>query len=103
MKFDLGYEPKANIVASCDLEKGNMESTLNTCDYVLSRTFYTQGQAHAMMEPHTCFAYKDFQQRLVIASSTQVPFHVRRIVGKALEIPVHQIKVINAYRWWFWW
>jgi len=95
VKFDLGYEPTANIVASCDLEKGNMETTLNTCDYVLSRTFYTQGQAHAMMEAHTCFAYKDFQQRLVIASSTQVPFHVRRIVGKALEIPVHQIKVIK--------
>lgn len=95
VKFDLGYAPQQNIVASCSLEKGNIAKTLENCDHVIKRSYYTQGQAHAMMEPPTCYSYFDFQRRLVIVSSTQVPFHVRRIVGKALNIPLHQIKVIK--------
>lgn len=95
VKFDLGYEPSKNIVASCSLEKGNMNQALEESDYVLSRTYYTQGQAHGMMEPPVCYSYMDFQQRLVIVSSTQVPFHVRRILGKALDIPLRRIKVIK--------
>ena len=39
--------------------------------------------------------YKDAFGRLTIVSSTQVPFHVRRIVANALEIPKSKIRVIK--------
>ena len=39
------------------------------------------------MEPHAALAYLDERGRLVIVSTTQVPFHARRIVSKLIEMP----------------
>ena len=47
------------------------------------------------METFRAYAYKDAFGRLTIVSSTQVPFHVRRIVANALEIPKSKIRVIK--------
>ena len=48
-----------------------------------------------MMETFRAYSYKDMFGRLTIVSSTQVPFHVRRIVATALEIPKSQVRVIK--------
>lgn len=93
--FPIGFEPKRNIAAKYQMEVGQTEKALETCDYVLKHTFYTQAQAHAMMEPHTANARLDYQDRLVIYTSTQTPFHVRRIISQTLEIPLSRIRVIK--------
>ena len=48
-----------------------------------------------MMETFRTYTYMDAYGRLNIVSSTQVPFHVRRILGNALDIPKHKIRVIK--------
>ncbi len=93
--FPIGFEPKRNIAASYHMHVGDVEKSLKASKYVIRETFYTQAQAHVMMEPHSVNARMDYQERLVIYSSTQTPFHVRRIIAQALEIPLAKIRVIK--------
>ena len=48
-----------------------------------------------MMETFRTACYMDHFGRLVVLSSTQIPFHVRRIVGRALDIPASKVRVIK--------
>ena len=50
-------------------------------------------QAH--IEPHVVVTYWDEDDRLVIRTSTQVPFHVRRMLAPVLGLPVKRIRVIK--------
>ncbi len=89
------YKPKKNLVAHINFEIGNVEKAFNESDYVIEKTFYTHFCSHSMMEPHITICYFDDKGRLVIRTSTQVPFHVRRIVAKTLDIPASKIRVIK--------
>lgn len=93
--FPIGFEPEKNVAAAYHMEIGSVEAVMGRCDVTVSTSHYTQAQAHVMMEPHTANARLDFQDRLVIYSSTQTPFHARRIVSQALEIPMSKIRVIK--------
>ncbi|MBE0701217.1 MAG: molybdopterin-dependent oxidoreductase, partial [Acholeplasmataceae bacterium] len=93
--FPIGYEPKKNQAASYHMHIGDVEKVFESCDVIVDETFYTQAQAHTMMEPHTVNARLDFQNRLVLFSSTQTPFHVRRILSQTLDIPLSRIRVIK--------
>ncbi|MDX9784893.1 MAG: molybdopterin-dependent oxidoreductase [Spirochaetia bacterium] len=93
--FPIGFEPKRNIAAAYAMELGDIEKELAFSDIVLSRSFKTQAQAHVAMEPHAAFAYLDIHQRLVIYTSTQNPFHTRRLLGQALDFPLSRIRVVK--------
>jgi len=93
--FPIGFEPKRNIAAAYEMEVGNVEEELAKCDYVVDETFYTQAQAHAMLEPHASNARLDEHNRLVVYSTTQTPFHMRRIICKTLGLPVDRVRVIK--------
>lgn len=93
--FPIGYQPERNIAAEYKMSFGDMEKTLEKCEYIVSERFYTQAQSHTALEPHSCFAYVDLHGRLNIVSSTQTPFHARRIVAEALGLPIDRIRVIK--------
>ena len=93
--FPIGFDPKKNLAASYEMEVGNVEEEMKKCDYVVEDTFYSQAQAHAMLEPHTCNARLDEHNRLVIYSTTQTPFHMRRIMSKTLGLPVEKLRVVK--------
>ena len=93
--FPIGFEPKRNIAAAYEMEVGNVEEELSKCDVVVEETFYSQAQAHAMMEPHASNARLDEHNRLIVYSTTQTPFHMRRIISKTLGIPVDRLRVIK--------
>lgn len=93
--FPIGHDPSRNLAAQYEMEIGDVEATLKTCDVVHQATYYTQAQSHSMSEPHAAVAYYDFQDRLTIISSTQTPFHVRRILSKNLDVPLSTIRVIK--------
>ena len=50
-------------------------------------TVETQYAQHAPLEPHVVVTHLDPNGRIVILSSTQVPFHVRRIVARLPRPP----------------
>lgn len=93
--FPIGFEPKKNVAAAYEMEVGNVEEELKKSDVVVEEVFYTQAQAHAMLETHSSNSRLDEYNRLVIYSSTQTPFHMRRIMATTLGIPVSQIRVIK--------
>lgn len=93
--FDIGMIREKNIVSTHNYTKGDVEKTLNECDVVIEETYYTQSQLHSMMETYRSYNYLDHMGRLVVVSSTQIPFHVRRHLSRALNIPSSKIRVIK--------
>ena len=89
----VGGDPKRNLVACADEIHGDVEGILAECDIVLERTYHTKAYNQAMMEPFTCYANFDRYGRLHIISSTQIVFHTRRILSRALGIPKSRIRV----------
>ncbi len=90
---DVGGDPKRNLVASDSETYGDVDGILADCDIVLKRTYHTKAFNQAMMEPFTTYADFDRYGRLHIISSTQIVFHTRRILSRALGIPKSKIRV----------
>ena len=90
---EVGGDPKRNLVASADEIHGDVEGILKECDIVLERTYHTKAFNQAMMEPFTAYARFDRYGRLHLISSTQIVFHTRRILSRALGIPKSKIRV----------
>jgi CO/xanthine dehydrogenase Mo-binding subunit len=89
------YDPKHNHCTHMDLEVGNFDQGINDADFVIERKFKTHYEQHCSIETHSCICYPDPAGRLVVRSSTQVPFHVRRIVAQCLQIPERMVRVIK--------
>jgi len=89
------YDPRGNIVHRIEAEVGDREAEWGRADHVFEGTYRTSQQQHAHIEPHVCITYWDEDGRLVVRSSTQVPFHVRRILSPLIGLPVKQIRVIK--------
>ena len=90
---EVGGDPKRNMVACGDEIHGDVEGILSECDIVLERTYHTKAYNQAMMEPFTAYANFDRYGRLHLISSTQIVFHTRRILSRALGIPKSKIRV----------
>ena len=90
---EVGGTNKRNLVASGVDAEGDVEGVLGSCDIVLDRTFHTRAFQQAMMEPFTAYAEMDRYGRLHLISSTQIVFHTRRILSRALGIPKSRIRV----------
>ena len=90
---EVGGDPKRNMVACGDEIHGDVEGILADCDIVLERTYHTKAYNQAMMEPFTAYANFDRYGRLHLISSTQIVFHTRRILSRALGIPKSKIRV----------
>ncbi len=89
------YEPKKNLAAEVEITVGQGAEAFKECDHVLERVFESHQSSHCMMEPPIAISWIDAQNRIVIRTSTQVPFHVRRIVAQCLQVPVKKIRVIK--------
>lgn len=89
------HDPQRNIAAAVDIRVGDVERGFSESDVVVDTTCEFPYVQHVPIEPHATIAYLDEDGRLVIRTSTQVPFHVRRIVARALGIPIQRIRVIK--------
>ncbi|AFS78097.1 putative molybdenum-binding subunit of oxidoreductase [Gottschalkia acidurici 9a] len=90
-----GVDFSQNIAATAHYEYGDIDDVLSKCEVIVEDEVRMQAQAHAMMEPYKTFTYMDMHNRLVIVSSTQIPFHIRRTVGRAIDMPASKIRVIK--------
>jgi putative selenate reductase molybdopterin-binding subunit len=89
------YDRERNIAGYILREIGSVEEGFRQADYIVEREFRTQRQQHAMLEPHVSICWLDADGRLVIRSSTQVPYHCRRQVAMILQLPVSRVHVIK--------
>lgn len=93
--FPIGYDNKRNLASSYLETKGDVEKGFAESDVIIEETYYTQPQIHAMMETYRAACYLDAHGRLNVISSTQIPFHVRRHLARALEMPSSRIRVMK--------
>ena len=91
----VGADNQRNLCAHEVSQDGDIEAVLKSCDHVIDRVYYTKANQQAMMETFRTYTYLDAYGRLNIVSSTQVPFHVRRILANALDVPKSKIRVIK--------
>lgn len=91
----VGADNRRNLVASGVDSHGDVDAVLAGCDYVIEETYHTKANQQAMMETFRTFTTMDPYGRLVVTASTQVPFHVRRIIAHALDIPKAKVRVIK--------
>lgn len=93
-QFPLGANIQKNIAASNKGGIGDIEKGFAEADAVVDHTYQTSQIQHTPLEPHVCYAHVE-HGRLVLNCSTQVPYHVRRIVSWVCGIPENKIHVIK--------
>ncbi len=91
--IEVGGSNKRNLVASEESSYGDVDAVMKSCDIVLERTYHTKAFNQAMMETFRTYTSLDRYGRLHVISSTQIVFHVRRILSHALGIPKNMIRV----------
>jgi len=88
-------DPQRNLAAVVDWELGNVADAFKKADHVFEDTYYSPKVQQAPIEPHVAVTWWDEDDRLVIRTSTQVPFHIRRILAPVLGLPEKRIRVIK--------
>lgn len=95
VKIPISPDVKRNLICHDVLEEGDVEAEFAKCKYVIEETYLTKANQQTMMETFRAYTYKDAYGRLVCVASTQVPFHVRRILATALDTSKSNIRVVK--------
>ena len=90
---EVGADNRRNLCATETTSDGDVDAVLADCDYVVDRVYHTKACQQAMMETFRTYTEMDVYGRLHVVSSTQIVFHLRRILSHALGIPKSRIRV----------
>lgn len=89
------YDREHNIVVHIEAEVGDVEKAFAEADHIFDGEYRTPRQQQVHLEPHVTITYMDEDDRLVIRTSTQVPFHIRRMVAPLIGLPIKKIRVVK--------
>ena len=84
-----------NLAAEIRIDINDVEQGFKDADHVFEFEYAVPKVQQAHIEPHIVVTYWDEDDRMVIRTSTQVPFHVRRILAPVLGLPIKRIRVIK--------
>ena len=87
--------PEKNLAAQIRIDIGDVAKGFAEADQIFEADYAVPKVQQASIEPHVAITYWDSDDRLVIRTSTQVPFHTRRILSPVLGLPVKRIRVIK--------
>lgn len=94
--ISFGYaDPEKNLAAQIRIDIGSVDKGFTEADRIFEADYEVPKVQQAHIEPHVVITYWDEDDRLVIRTSTQVPFHVRRILAPVLNLPMKRIRVIK--------
>ncbi len=89
-------DPQRNLVAELHGGVGDVEAALAAADVTVSGTWRTQRVSHVALETHAAVGWPDEDGRLVVRSSTQVPFLVRDELARVLGLGRDRVRVLTA-------
>lgn len=84
-----------NVLSQGSKERGDWDKTWEECAYTVEETYHTQAASQCMMETFISMAEMDYPEHLKITTSTQIPFHIRHIIARALGIAPNKINVVK--------
>lgn len=89
-------DPARNLVGEVHIAHGDTVTGFAASDVVYEGTFHSQRTQHAALETHGAIGWRDGDGRLVLRSSTQVPFLTRRALCKLFDLPQDGVRVYAA-------
>jgi putative selenate reductase molybdopterin-binding subunit len=87
--------PKKNLAAEIRIDIGDVEKGFKDADFIFEEDYEVPKVQQAHIEPHVVVTYWDENDRMVIRTSTQVPFHARRVLAPVIGLPIKRIRVIK--------
>ncbi len=88
--------PDRNTVAEMHGETGDVDAALAAADAVVTGTWRTQRVSHAALETHATRGWLDADGRLVLRTSSQVPYLVRDELCHIFELSPDTVRVFTA-------
>jgi putative selenate reductase molybdopterin-binding subunit len=88
-------DPSKNLAAKIRIDIGDVAAGFAQADRVFEGEYIVPKVQQAHIETHIVVTYWDEDDRMVIRTSTQVPFHVRRILSPVLGLAAKRIRVIK--------
>ncbi len=89
------HDRARNIVHHVEAQVGDEAAQWALADHIFEGEYRVHQVQQCSIEPHVCVTWWDEDDRLVIRTSTQVPFHVRRMIAPLIGLPVKRIRVIK--------
>ena len=87
------HDASRNVVAEFHSEIGDVDAGFAEADALHEATYRTQRVQHAHLETHCAIAWIDGDDRLVVRTSTQVPFLTRRALARVLGLSDERVRV----------
>ncbi len=84
-----------NLAARIDVEVGDVDAGFAGASRVFEHEYRLQYVQGTPTEAHISMSYLDEKDRLVVVTSTQVPFHARRIVARVNGLPISRVRVVK--------
>jgi putative selenate reductase molybdopterin-binding subunit len=88
-------DPSRNLVAELHGEYGDVAAGLAAADTVVTGTWQTQRVAHTQLETHASIGWVE-DDRLVLRTSSQVPFLVQKEIGRIFDLDLDRVRVFTA-------
>ncbi|MBN1423164.1 xanthine dehydrogenase family protein [Candidatus Fermentibacteria bacterium] len=85
-----------NIVARLQVVRGDIDAAFAQADVIVEGEYRTGCQEHAYLEPQGAVAVPGVDGRMVVYSTCQCPFYVRRAVADVLGYPQSMVRVVQA-------
>lgn len=88
-------DPARNLVAELHGEYGDLAAGLAAADTVVTGTWQTSRVAHTQLETHATMGWLE-NDRLVLRTSSQVPFLVQKEICRIFDLPLDTVRVFTA-------
>ncbi|MCP3934395.1 MAG: molybdopterin-dependent oxidoreductase [Actinomycetia bacterium] len=89
------HDRERNVVHHIKAERGDVEAALASADHYFEQTFRVHQVQPVPIENHISVAWLDADERMVVRTATQVPFHARRMLAPLIGMDVKDIRVIK--------
>ncbi len=89
------HDASRNLAAHVEMRVGSVEQGFADSDLVVEGTYYVPQVQQCALEPHVTITWLDEDGTLIVRTSTQVPFHLRRLLAQIFGLPEARIRVIK--------
>jgi putative selenate reductase molybdopterin-binding subunit len=89
------HDASRNLVHDIHVVHGDMEAGFAAADRIFEHEYRVHQVQQVHIEPHVCITWWDEDDRLVVRTSTQTPFHTRRMLAPLIDLPMRRIRVIK--------
>ncbi|MFV1990304.1 MAG: molybdopterin-dependent oxidoreductase [Acidimicrobiales bacterium] len=89
------HDREHNIVLQIGAARGDVDKAIASADHAYEQTFRVHQVQPTPIENHIAVAWLDSDERLVVRTATQVPFHARRMLAPLVGMEIKNIRVIK--------